>query len=119
MTEKLPVLYDDSFKVLVKHVKDGLKARGKYNKKYINRAKEELDVIKYHKFEDYFLMVEDYVNWAKNQGIAVGPGRGSACNSIVCYALKITEVDSIYFDLEFRRFLMKERKKMPDIEEEK
>ena len=116
LTEKLPVLYDDSFKVLVKHVKDGLKARGKYNKKYIDRAKEELDVIKYHKFEDYFLMVEDYVNWAKNQGIAVGPGRGSACNSIVCYALKITEVDSIYFDLEFRRFLMKERKKMPDID---
>ena len=116
LTEKLPVLYDDSFKVLVKHVKDGLKARGKYNKKYIDRAKEELDVIKFHNFEDYFLMVEDYVNWAKNQGIAVGPGRGSACNSIVCYALKITEVDSIYFDLEFRRFLMKERKKMPDID---
>ena len=93
-----------------------MKFRGKYNKKYIERAKEELDVIKYHGFEDYFLMVEDYTNWAKNQGIPVGPGRGSACNSIVCYALRITEVDSIYFDLEFRRFLMKERKKMPDID---
>ena len=118
LEEKLPKLGDgtDSYKTLVKHVKDGLKFRGKYNKKYIERAKEELDVIKYHGFEDYFLMVEDYVNWAKNQGIPVGPGRGSACNSIVCYALRITEVDSIYFDLEFRRFLMKERKKMPDID---
>ena len=113
LEEKLPKLGDgsDSFKTLVKHVKEGLKFRGKYNKKYIERAKEELDVIKYHGFEDYFLMVEDYVNWAKNQGIPVGPGRGSACNSIICYALRITEVDSIYFDLEFRRFLMKERKK--------
>lgn len=116
LEEKLPVLYDNSYKVLVEHVKQGLKDRGRYNAEYIKRAKEELDVIKYHKFEDYFLMVEDYVNWAKNQGIAVGPGRGSACNSIVCYALKITEVDSIYFNLEFRRFLMKERHKMPDID---
>lgn len=117
LEEKLPKLGDgtDSYKTLVKHVKDGLKFRGKYNKKYIERAKEELDVIKYHGFEDYFLMVEDYVNWAKNQGIPVGPGRGSACNSIICYALRITEVDSIYFDLEFRRFLMKERKKMPRV----
>lgn len=116
LEEKLPVLYDNSYKVLVEHVKQGLKDRGRYNAEYIKRAKEELDVIKYHKFEDYFLMVEDYVNWAKNQGIAVGPGRGSACNSIICYALKITEVDSIYFNLEFRRFLMKERHKMPDID---
>ena len=116
LEEKLPVLYDNSYKVLVEHVKQGLKDRGKYNKKYIERAKEELDVIKFHHFEDYFLMVEDYVNWAKDHGIAVGPGRGSACNSIICYALKITEVDSIYFNLEFRRFLMKERHKMPDID---
>lgn len=116
LEEKLPVLYEDSHKVLVQHIKDGLKERGKYNKQYIERAKMELDVIQYHHFEDYFLMVEDYVRWAKAQGIVVGPGRGSACNSIVCYALHITEVDSIYFNLEFRRFLMKERHKMPDID---
>lgn len=117
LQEVLPKLdgVEDSFKMLVSNVKKGLKERGKYNKKYIDRAKEELDVIKYHGFEDYFLMVQDYVNWAKNKGIAVGPGRGSACNSIVCYALRITEVDSLYFDLEFRRFLMKERKKMPRV----
>ena len=115
LPEILPKLSDgtNSYKTLLKHVKDGLRSRGKYNKEYIERAKEELDVIKFHGFEDYFLMVEDYVNWAKDNGIAVGPGRGSACNSIVCYALRITEVDSIYFNLEFRRFLMKERKKMP------
>lgn len=116
LEEKLPVLYEDSHAELVRHIKQGLKERGKYNKKYIERAKMELDVIQYHHFEDYFLMVEDYVRWAKGQGIVVGPGRGSACNSIVCYALHITEVDSIYFNLEFRRFLMKERHKMPDID---
>lgn len=116
MSESLPRLYDNSLTVLKDKVKQGLKDRGKWNKEYWDRAKEELDVIQYHNFEDYFLMVQDYVLWAKRQGIIVGPGRGSACNSIVCYALKITEVDSIYFDLEFRRFLMKERKKMPDID---
>lgn len=116
LEEKLPVLYEDSYDVLTNKVKQGLKDRGKWNKKYWKRALEELDVIKYHHFEDYFLMVQDYVVWAKEHGIVVGPGRGSACNSIVCYALKITEVDSIYFDLEFRRFLMKERHKMPDID---
>lgn len=116
LEHSLPVLFEDSYNVLVEKVKQGLKDRGKWNKKYWNRAQEELDVIKYHKFEDYFLMVQDYVVWAKDNGIVVGPGRGSACNSIVCYALRITEVDSIYFNLEFRRFLMKERHKMPDID---
>jgi DNA polymerase-3 subunit alpha len=117
-TEDLPVFdkKKDSKKTLTEHVKQGLKDRGCYNKKYIQRAKEELDVIFYLHFEDYFLMVEDYVNWAKNQGIFVGPGRGSCCNYIVNYALKITEVDSILFNLEPKRFLMKERKKMPDID---
>lgn len=116
LEEKLPVLYENSYEVLKDKIRQGLKDRGKYNKKYWARAMEELDVIQYHNFEDYFLMVQDYVIWAKDNGIVVGPGRGSACNSIVCYALRITEVDSIYFDLEFRRFLMKERKKMPDID---
>jgi DNA polymerase-3 subunit alpha len=117
-TEDLPV-YDeskDSKKTLINLVKNGLKERGVYKKKYIDRAKEELDTIFYLHFEDYFLMVYDYINWAKDRGIFVGPGRGSCCNYIVNYALKITEVDSILFDLEPKRFLMKERKKMPDID---
>lgn len=106
----------DSFKVLLEKVKQGLRDRNKYDEDYIKRCKEELDVIKYHGFSDYFLIVADYVNWAKEQGIAVGPGRGSVCNSLVAYALKITEVDSLFFGLDFRRFLRKDKKKFPDID---
>lgn len=112
----LPKLGDNSYKTLLAKVKSGLKDRGTYNKKYIDRCKEELEVIKYHGFEDYFLIVADYVNWAKSQGIVVGPGRGSVCNCLVAYALKITEVDSLYFGLDFRRFLRKDKKKFPDID---
>lgn len=113
---ELPKLGIDSTKKLLNDIKRGLKDRGKYNKKYIDRCKEEFEVIKYHGFEDYFLIVADYVNWAKSQGIAVGPGRGSVCNSLVAYALKITEVDSLLFNLDFRRFLRKDKKKFPDID---
>jgi len=105
-----------SFDVLKENVKNGLKSRGKLSKKYIDRCKEELDVIKFHGFDDYFLIVADYVGWAKERGIAVGPGRGSVCNSLVAYALKITEVDSLLFGLDFRRFLRKDKKKVPDID---
>lgn len=97
-------------------VKNGLKAKGKWNHKYFKRAKEELEVIEELGFQDYFLIVQDYVRWAKTNGISVGPGRGSCCNSLVAYSLGITEVDSLYFDLDFRRFLRKDKKKMPDID---
>ena len=113
---KLPKLGDNSYKELVHSVKTGLSERGKCKKEYIDRCKEELEVIKYHGFEDYFLIVADYVNWAKSNGIVVGPGRGSVCNSLVAYALKITDVDSLLFDLDFRRFLRKDKKKFPDID---
>lgn len=112
----LPKFSDNSYKILLSKVKSGLKERGIYNKEYVERCKEELDVIKYHGFEDYFLIVADYVNWAKSQGIVVGPGRGSVCNCLVAYALKITEVDSLHFGLDFRRFLRKDKKKFPDID---
>jgi len=102
--------------LLFKKVKEGMKKRGITSKQYIDRVKLELDTINHHGFEDYFLMVQDYVNWAKDQGIAVGAGRGSCCNYLVNYALGITEVDSLYFGLEPRRFIMKERHKMPDID---
>ena len=107
---------EDSHKLLKRKVKEGLKERGKLNKTYIERAKEELKVIKYHGFDDYFLMVADYTNWAKEQGILVGPGRGSGCNCLVNYALKITDTDPILFDLDFSRFLRIDKKKMPDID---
>lgn len=106
----------DSMDLLKEKIKAGLKARGKYNKQYVERIKEELKVIKYHGFEDYFLMVADYTNWAKDHGILVGPGRGSGCNCLVNYALKITDVDPILFDLDFSRFLRIDKKKMPDID---
>lgn len=113
---KLPKLGNDSTKILKDKIIEGLKERGKCKKEYLDRAKEEFEVIHYHGFEDYFLIVADYVNWAKSNGIVVGPGRGSVCNSIVAYALKITEVDSILFNLDFRRFLRKDKKKFPDID---
>lgn len=108
--------HDDSKEAIKKLVIKGLKARGKYNKEYVQRAKEELDTIFYHNFEDYFLMVADYVNFAKDQGIAVGPGRGSGCNCLINYALNITDVDPILFKLDFNRFLGKDKKGMPDID---
>lgn len=114
---KLPKLYKkDSSKIFISKVKEGLKARGKYTKEYIERCKEEVEVINYHGFEDYFMIVADYTIWAKKQGITVGPGRGSVCNSLVAYALGITEVDSLFFDLDFRRFLRKDKSSFPDID---
>lgn len=106
----------DSYKLLVQKVKEGLKSKGKNNKEYIQRAKEELEVIKQNNFEDYFLIVQDYTMWAKNNGITVGPGRGSGCNSLVNYALGITETDPIYFDLDFRRFIRENKLQLPDID---
>lgn len=115
---KLPKIdnCEDSFDLLLSKVKSGLKKKNVYDKKHLERCKEELKVIKYHGFEDYFLIVADYVNWAKDNGINVGPGRGSVCNSLVAYALNITDVDSLFFNLDFRRFLRKDKKKFPDID---
>lgn len=114
----LPKLDDgtDSAKQLKKLVRDGLKKRGKWNKEYKERCLMELDTIHYHGFDDYFLMVQDYVNWAREHDIAVGPGRGSACNCLVAYAIGITDVDSILYKLDFSRFMRKDKKKMPDID---
>lgn len=106
----------DSWKEIVRQCKEGLKKRGQYTKEYIDRCKEELDVIRANGFVDYFLIVADYVNWAKDRGICVGPGRGSVCNCIVAYAMFITEVDSIRFNLDFRRFMRYDKKAYPDID---
>lgn len=106
----------DSHKLLVRKVKVGLKEKGVYNKEYIQRAKDELDVVKENNFDDYFLIVQDYTLWAKAQGIGVGPGRGSGCNCLLNYALGITDVDPIFFDLDFTRFIRKDKKKLPDID---
>jgi DNA polymerase III subunit alpha len=82
----------------------------------IERAEMELGVIDRMGFNAYFLIVWDFVKWAKDNGIAVGPGRGSAAGSIVAYCLRITDVDPLRYDLLFERFLNPERVSMPDID---
>src|SRR5918998_940988 len=76
----------------------------------------ELEVIDRMGFNAYFLIVWDFVNFAKSNGIAVGPGRGSAAGAIVAYCLQITDVDPLRYDLLFERFLNAERVSMPDID---
>lgn len=83
---------------------------------YKDRLQYELNIIKKMNFSDYFLIVWDYVQFAKKNGIIVGPGRGSAAGSLVAYVLGITDVDPIKFDLLFERFLNPERVTMPDID---
>lgn len=80
------------------------------------RTDHELEVISNLEFDDYFLIVWDFIKFAKDRGIAVGPGRGSAAGSIVAYALGITDIDPIRYNLLFERFLNPERKSMPDID---
>ena len=82
----------------------------------IERLDFELGVIGEMGFDAYFLIVWDYVKYAKDNGIAVGPGRGSAAGSIVSYALGITDIDPLKYDLLFERFLNPGRKSMPDID---
>lgn len=85
-------------------------------KEYIERLKDELKIIIDMKFADYFLIVYDYVRYAKSQNILVGPGRGSAAGSLVAYVLGITNIDPIRYGLIFERFLNPERVSMPDID---
>ena len=80
------------------------------------RIEMEMGVIEKMGFADYFLIVQDFVNWAKDHGIVVGPGRGSAAGSIVSYILGITDIDPIKYDLIFERFLNPDRIQMPDID---
>ncbi|MDE3077197.1 MAG: DNA polymerase III subunit alpha, partial [Chloroflexota bacterium] len=80
------------------------------------RVDYELDVIVEKGYSTYMLIVADYVNWAKQQGIAVGPGRGSAAGSVVSYLLNITGLDPFYYKLPFERFLNRERPSGPDID---
>src|SRR5262249_39472129 len=84
--------------------------------RYDERLAFELDVINEMGFAGYFLIVADFINWAKGQGIPVGPGRGSAAGSLVAWALRTTDLDPIEHGLLFERFLNPERRSMPDID---
>lgn len=108
----------DSYTYLKKKCIEGLKKRfGKsVSSKYQERLKKELEVIEKMGFCDYFLIVYDYVKYAKEHDIIVGPGRGSAVGSLVAYLLSITDVDPLQYDLLFERFLNIERVSMPDID---
>ncbi|MGL4721709.1 MAG: DNA polymerase III subunit alpha [Desulfovibrionaceae bacterium] len=83
---------------------------------YWARLEEELDIICNMGFAGYFLIVQDFINWAKSSNIPVGPGRGSAAGSLVAWALRITNIDPIPYNLLFERFLNSERISMPDID---
>ncbi len=98
-------------------VDEGLAKRyGKQTPEIEERVEYELSIILKKGYEPYFLIVADFVNWAKNNGISVGPGRGSAAGSVVSYALGITDVDPFYFNLQFERFLNPYRPSAPDID---
>ena len=120
-TEGLLPIYDkelDSKKHLHDLAVKGLNKRldGKVSDEYANRLNKELKVIDEMGFNDYFLIVYDYVLYAKKHDILVGPGRGSAAGSLVSYTLGITDIDPIKYNLLFERFLNIERVTMPDID---
>ncbi len=107
----------DSFGYLEKLCFDGLKERYKeVDESLTERLNYELNVIKNMGYVDYFLIVWDFINYAKSQNIPVGPGRGSAAGSIVSYCLRITDIDPVKYNLLFERFLNPERVSMPDID---
>ena len=108
----------DSYTYLKKLCIDGLKKifGNTVNKIYVDRLKKELEIINKMGFCNYFLIVWDYVKYAKENSILVGPGRGSAASSLVAYVLNITTIDPIKYNLLFERFLNPERITMPDID---
>jgi len=115
--ELLPMPKSDPDKRLRELVENGLKRMGLWDKpEYRERADEEIQIVVDKKFSPYFLMVADTVQWAKRQKIRVGPGRGSAAGSLICYALGITQADPIKFNLLFFRFIDPSRPDWPDID---
>ena len=113
----LPVPKTDADERLRELAEKGLERLQKASEPiYRERLEEELGVIASKNFASYFLVVADMINWAKENNIKVGPGRGSAAGSLVCYSLGITDVDPIKYDLLFFRFINPERNDFPDID---
>ena len=114
---RLPEGETDSFEYLKKLCESGFEKRYGPGREDVRRQLGyELDMIRRMGFVDYFLIVSDFIGYAKAQGIPVGPGRGSAAGSVVSYCLFITDVDPIKYSLYFERFLNPERVSMPDID---
>jgi DNA polymerase III subunit alpha len=113
----LPVQYKKPMDELKKLALEGLKERKlEKNEEYLARLDEELEIIGEKNFGPYFLVVRNMLNWAKSEGIMVGPGRGSAAGSLLCYALGITDIDPIKHGLLFFRFINPDRNDFPDID---
>jgi DNA polymerase-3 subunit alpha len=113
----LPVQYKSPDNELEKIAFEGLTLKGlQDNEEYVNRLREELEIIKNKKFAPYFLVVQSMIAWAKKEGIMVGPGRGSSAGSLVCFTLGITDIDPIKYGLLFFRFINPERNDFPDID---
>src|SRR4051794_5221318 len=107
----------DAFDYLVEQCERGLDKRyDKVTSELQERLKYELKTIKEMGFTDYFLIVWDFIRFAKTNGVSVGPGRGSSAGSLVAFTLAITDIDPIRYDLMFERFLNPGRKSMPDID---
>lgn len=112
----IPDGFESHYEYLEYITREGMKKRYANPDVYEERLMYELDTIRSMGFVDYFLIVWDYVAFARKSGIMVGPGRGSAAGSIVAYALSITNIDPIKYGLLFERFLNPERVSMPDID---
>ena len=113
----LPAQYQNPMQELTNLAIEGLKERGVYKTEgYMERLEEELGIIEDKNFGPYFLVVRNMINWAKKEGIMVGPGRGSSAGSLLCYALGITDIDPIKYGLLFFRFINPERNDFPDID---
>ena len=114
----VPEEFETHYDYLRKLSSDGMIQRygNDIPKEIRDREEYELSVIKKMGYVDYFLIVWDYINWAKSQGIPVGPGRGSGAGSIVAYSIGITDIDPIKYSLIFERFLNPERISMPDFD---
>jgi DNA polymerase-3 subunit alpha len=113
----LPVQYKSPDNELEKIAFEGLTLKSlQDNEEYVNRLREELEIIKNKKFAPYFLVVQSMIAWAKKEGIMVGPGRGSSAGSLVCFTLGITDIDPIKYGLLFFRFINPERNDFPDID---
>ena len=115
---KLPEFCENKIEMLNNLANKGLRKRlnGSITEEYQTRLNEELKIINDMGFTDYFLIVYDFILYAKKNKIIVGPGRGSAAGSLVSYSVGITEIDPIKYDLIFERFLNPERITMPDID---
>ncbi|MGE0207415.1 MAG: DNA polymerase III subunit alpha, partial [Candidatus Babeliales bacterium] len=110
-------LRSEAIKGLENRLKDSIEKINEENRKiYVDRLNLELDMIIKMGFSGYFLIVADFIAWAKANGVPVGPGRGSGAGSLVAYALKITGLDPLTYDLLFERFLNPERVSLPDFD---